>query len=597
MKISPNALSVNQLLSASSERYVIPSYQRRYSWHTQQLDELVADIDLLEDSESHLLGSIVCLTAAHSAGINELEVVDGQQRLTSLNIILECIRQKFEATGHISDSGKLARLLVAESIDGQSVTKIKLESVDETEYLDHINGQVIADPKNRNLARAFSQVRDWIDQQSLDRLKNFLYKLQHRAMVIRLDVNDAKDAFKLFETINNRGLQLSPTDIIKNFLLGNAARFSESSLEFARKKWAEIIEDLDATNSDTFFRYYLTTLTFTNLTLDKVVSTFKMQFMAKVEEAKLLPEMKYFSPPDSEDEDSLTSVNALPPSEDSSQELPSVASRITFKEFLRHIAESAKTFAQLVSARTENARIDRHLRNLRLIKSTQTYGFLTQLRVGGCKDDEFVNVLKLTEAFVLRRHICKERSNDTERLFAKICSPEYQGNLEKIKEEYRAASPTNEKFRYEFAQFDFTATVLDRARYCLEKIEASEQGSHEELVVLGGDSVHVEHVMPQKIRTKRARDQFGDWVVYLGDGAETLHQKYVSKIGNLTLFAGALNIAASNNPFDSKKREYQKSSIALTKHLTSMIEFKFPQIENRSVELAARAVELWPIPD
>jgi uncharacterized protein with ParB-like and HNH nuclease domain len=75
-------------------------------------------------------------------------------------------------------------------------------------------------PKNLRLADVFRIVREWISQSSMDDLLHFHYRLLNQALIIRLDVGNAKDAFKLFETINNRGLRLSPTDIIKNFVLG-----------------------------------------------------------------------------------------------------------------------------------------------------------------------------------------------------------------------------------------------------------------------------------------------------------------------------------------------------------------------------------------
>lgn len=136
----------------------------------------------------------------------------------------------------------------------------------------------------------------------------------------------------------------------------------------------------------------------------------------------------------------------------------------------------------------------------------------------------------------------------------------------------------------------------DEARYCLERIEAARHGAHEELQVLGAADVHVEHIIPQKIKTKKAKEEFGDWVTYLGDKAESQHPKYVARIGNLTLFAGALNISASNNPFGMKKQAYKDSGILLTKELASMQHFKFKNVDQRSSVLAAQAVELWPIP-
>src|SRR5688572_1468387 len=101
MLITPTSLSINQLLGSTNEQYIIPTYQRRYSWHERQVWELVDDILLLDGGDTHLLGSIVCLAGRHTAGINKLELVDGQQRLTTITILLECFRQRLETDAEV----------------------------------------------------------------------------------------------------------------------------------------------------------------------------------------------------------------------------------------------------------------------------------------------------------------------------------------------------------------------------------------------------------------------------------------------------------------------------------------------------------------
>lgn len=86
MIITPTSLTINQLFGSNNEQYIIPTYQRRYSWNERQLWELIDDIGLIEGNDTHLLGSIVCLTGHHTAGLNKLELVDGQQRLTTITI-------------------------------------------------------------------------------------------------------------------------------------------------------------------------------------------------------------------------------------------------------------------------------------------------------------------------------------------------------------------------------------------------------------------------------------------------------------------------------------------------------------------------------
>ncbi len=215
--------------------------------------ELIDDIRLLEDSDTHLLGSIVCLAGHHKAGLNCLELVDGQQRLTTVTILLECMRQRMDQQGDGDEAAELGRLLSAKPLGGKPLRKIALDSIDSAEFDRLVRTTRSKRFKNLSYFPHSTSSATGVNEQSEEQLSAFLYRLKNQAMIIRLDVSDAKDAFKLFETINNRGLRLSPTDIIKNFLLGNAARFGGEALQSARTSWAALIVHLDGTSSDAFF--------------------------------------------------------------------------------------------------------------------------------------------------------------------------------------------------------------------------------------------------------------------------------------------------------------------------------------------------------
>lgn len=604
MVITPKSLTITQLLSGESEQYVVPAYQRRYSWQEKQLWEFLEDISLLEGSDTHLLGSIVCLTGFHTAGINKLEVVDGQQRLTTICILFQCIADRLKKDGETSAAQDIDRLLQAKALGEPAVRKILLDSLDAGEFEQHLLGNNVNAPTNKNLDSAFLLFRNWAKSKQLSDLGTFVYHLKNQCVVIRLDVSDAKDAFKLFETINNRGLRLSPTDIIKNFIFGNAARFGPEALGLARVKWADLLRYLDGTSLESFFRNFLCARLKRRITISFVIPNFKMLFMQQVSEAMTLPDRHWYfkeepieEEPTEEEPEEETAEDAPETNEPQQPQQTESFSRIPFAEFLEQIAASAKVYGQIARGDTGQVVIDRHLRNLRMIKSLQTYGFLMALRAGGCNDVNFINVLKLTEALVLRRHICRERTNETERLFARLSGINCTDPLNEVKTEFRSLCPPDSKFEHEFSHFDFPSNLIDRARYCLEQFELRRQGMHLELLVAGPDAVHVEHIMPLKIKTKKAKDRFGDWPSYLGEGSEEKHPHYVARIGNLTLFAGPLNIGASNNPYERKKVAYLNSSIKLTNTLPAEFpEFGFEQIEERSEEFGSQAVQLWPMP-
>ena len=180
MKITPTALTVTQILSSGSEQYVIPAYQRRYSWGYNQLIALWDDIDMLDGGDTHLLGTIVCLAGHHSAGLNQLELVDGQQRLTSLCIILYCIVARLERENETDEASDLRRLLSAKALGGPPQPKLLVDSLDAEQFRDHARGREPDQVANLKLASAFEMVGEWVAEIDLTELAAFLYKLKNQ---------------------------------------------------------------------------------------------------------------------------------------------------------------------------------------------------------------------------------------------------------------------------------------------------------------------------------------------------------------------------------------------------------------------------------
>lgn len=555
------------------------------------------DIDAVTGTDTHLLGTIVCLAGHHKAGINCLELVDGQQRLTTISIILHCVLERMQLEAEGEAARDLERLLSCKAFGGRANPKIGLDSLDSQQFAGHVAMDEMAEPENEHLSSAFGLIRERILNLDLGDLGEFLYKLMNQAFVIRLDVSEAKDAFKLFETINNRGLKLSSTDIIKNFILGNAARFGPKDLQYAQDRWGDLIKQLDGLCMDTFFRHYLISIRERKVTSHKVVAEFKDYFMNGVKEAEGLPDHYRYDDQDDDDEE-----DSDPDDDDNGEEKDSGTSKhevvkVPFKRFLTQLVDGARFYREIILAKTGKPSIDRHLRNLKLIKSMQSHGFLMALRLRGCNDNKFEQVLSLTESFILRRHICKERSNETERLFAKLCGVNAHNPVPVLQKEMRELCPSSEDFEKEFASASFKGALMDRARYCLEQFELHQQGQYVELMPVGSDSVHIEHIIPQKIEGRQAKAEYGDWPTYLGANAKAKHGKYLFRMGNLTLFAGPLNIGASNNPYSRKKEAYKRSAFKITKSLpTKYADFRFAQVDKRSAEMAKLAVKIWPMP-
>jgi uncharacterized protein with ParB-like and HNH nuclease domain len=604
MKITPSQLTIAQLLGSNNEQFFIPAYQRRYAWGNKQLVELFEDINLLDINDSHFLGTILLLTEPHKASINKLEVVDGQQRIISLSLLLEAIRDRFVEFDKQEYVHEIGAFVYCQGLDRKKQNKMILGDLDEPDFskvLTLKNEEDLSNEseiKNKKLLTAYIEFKKRINKFNFEQLYEYYFKLIYNAIVVRLDTEKARDAYKLFETINNRGLRLSPTDIIKNFLLGHASLVGEDVLNDVRESWKSVIVSLDGIETDNFFRQYLMGVLKRKVTFSKLIPEFKKYYLTTVKEAEDLPEYKHKEfteyengEENNQDEEPDDNVHI----EDLKKKAAKAIKKISIVAFANALKSSADMYGKIVNRTFPAKDINRHIYNLQRIESTPAYTFLLMLFQHNIDTKILVKVLKLIEAFMLRRHISEYRTAELDDIFSKLTDFDRKNVLSEIKDKLAKHLPRDEEFETKFAAHSFKRNQ-ERAKYVLEQFEYYLIVDQGEYVINSGNEVHLEHIIPQTIDTKKALKEYGDWVTYLGGEALNKHQRYVDRIGNYTLLGQKLNIKASNNPFRSKKKEYKKSNIRLTQNITSdYSRFKFKQVDERSDKLAKIAVKIWSL--
>ncbi len=610
MNITPTTLTIGQLLSAGNEQFSIPAYQRRYAWTRKQQGDLFNDVYRLAEGDSHLLGSIVCLAETHSAGINRLEVVDGQQRMTTLSILLKAIGDRFFDLGDIESQSEIENYLCCRGPDRKPQSKLLLGRLDNADYEKLIQKQDMPAIKNPCLRDAYDHFTNWLTPLTLVQLNQLYFKLINHIRVIRLDVGHAKDAYKLFETINNRGLSLSPTDIIKNFLLGHASGLGEDVLERVKDCWESVIVNCDRIDTDDFFRQYMCSVLRQKVSKSRLIDKFKRYYVGTVVEAEQLPDYAIYFDVVSEEGDE----NVLD-GEDLRQEVPEDQARlidsedaeddtlssddekVSIQDFAQSLRRASEVYSKLLRREFENDKINRKIFDLQRIKSFPAYILLLDVFQHELPDSTKLEVLSLLETFMLRWHICEYRTGQLDDIFSKLTPVVADDIVSHVREGLAKHLPNDDEFRSKFSLHDYK-TNFNRAKYVLERIEYDMIDHQGEYTLNGGDDLHLEHVIPQTITTKKSKQEYGDWVSYLGKGAVAMHKDHVHKIGNFTLLAKKLNIQASNNPFVAKQEKYRRSGISLTKQLAEEFsDFRLEQVKSRSKELAERAVGIWHFPE
>lgn len=598
MKIIPTALTITQLLSNEADQFVVPAYQRRYSWQSKHIAELFDDINQLENGETHFLGSIVCLTSTFVIGINELELVDGQQRMTTIMLFLNAMQERYKLLGKNKEAEKLGNYLSCADHNGKQKNKLALGDLDSTDFNLIMGNKNFDQIINKRLLEGHKLISSLVDKLTLEELDIFKYKFTNQINIIHLGVAESKDAFKLFETINNRGLSLSPADIIKNFLLGNASLIDEATLEEVKKDWTQLIVSMDGLYLDEFFRQYVNGLLGHKVTFTMLIDTFKDYFIENIRTSEILMERTEYLPEVIEEaEKSEAEAESMTEDAEVSVSKPARTKqqrrKIPITKFVANLRKSANIYSKILNHNFGDDEIDRHMVNLQKIRSFASYTFVLNLMQRKIDLNTQLEILRLIETFMLRRNIAEYRTAELDDIFSSLTSIADTNLVEKIKSTLKAHLPSDAEFEEKFTQHDFKGQSENRAKYVLEQIEYNITGNTGEKYIGGGKDVHLEHIMPQTITTKKSKEEYGDWEKYLGEEGCERHKTMVSKIGNLTLLAAPLNIKASNNPFFAKKVEYDKSDIQITKQLRDFEEFKLQQIETRSKNLAKKAVKIW----
>jgi hypothetical protein len=433
-----------------------------------------------------------------------------------------------------------------------------------------VDGVELEEVINNNLLRARKIIGELIDKLSVEEFNHLRYKFINQAYIIRLDVAQAKDAFKLFETINNRGLSLSPTDIIKNFLLGNASIISGETLESVKEDWTKIVLLLDGIDMDNFFRQYMAGLTGQKVTQTRLIDTFKTYYAQNIEEGETLRE-QYEEFAEVEESDD--------------------ANKQDLKSFAKTLRLAADIYSKIQRASFDDDEINRRLVNLKKIRSVASYTYILNLMQRGITNSDILEILRMIEIFMLRRNVAEYRTSELEDIFVALTKLPNENIVDATKQIFVDNMPSDEEFEARLEKHVFKGQLEARAKYMLEYLGYGTL-SPTEMVIKSHRAVELEHIMPQTIDTKKAKQEFGDWVSYLGEDA-ALHGEYLTKLGNLTMLGKKLNIVASNNPFESKKIEYEKSEIAMTRELAKNEAWGLKLIDDRTKLLAKQATELW----
>ncbi|EEE46137.2 GmrSD restriction endonuclease domain-containing protein [Roseibium alexandrii] len=578
----------------NSPQFVIPIYQRTYSWTEKECRQLWDDILRAgrEDGHSiHFIGSVVGIDQRDSTNSDRSPylVIDGQQRLTTVTLLLAALAEALEKqkgeTVELSEGFSARkvrnRYLIDPDEDDERRFQLLLSETDR----ETLKAIVARDPLPENPSLRINEGFKFFQSQigKLTKLEALCRGLD-RLFIVDISLNRGQDNPQLiFESMNSTGKELSQADLIRNFVLMGLQTNLQSRLykNYWRPMERAFGQDGYSARFDAFMRHYLTVKTGEIPRLSEVYDSFKWYARAFLNAASETAEKKAREDNPEISEQNLSKVEAA-------------ASTAAVETLVSELRAFAGYYCAMALGAEPDADLNFAFHDLRELKVDVAYPFLLELYADYATKQlpkaDFLEAIRLVEAYVFRRAICMIPTNSLNKTFATFTkSLKKDRYLESIKAHFLLLPsyrrfPGDGEFQRELQKRDL---YNFRSRsYWLRRFE--NHGRKERVPV---DEYTIEHIMPQN------EDMRIEWKTALGDDWQRIHQEYLHTLGNLTLTG--YNSEYSDLPFVDKRDMvggFKNSPVRLNDGLGTVEQWNEEAIRSRAQKLAAKAPGVWPGP-
>lgn len=539
---------VGRFIGNSDTVFIIPPFQRNYSWDEEQCCELFDDIlDSIKKEKSHYIGNIVYYVGENDrAGFNEYILVDGQQRITSILLLLCAIRSKLSP----DEVKRLDKKFLINEDEKDEKYRVKLKQTDnDLRVFEKIinNSSLSSEEKENKLFINYNYFIERLsdfDEEMAIKFYNAIANLDIVDLNLKIE-KDLEAVQKIFEKINSTGKELSIADLIRNYLL--ISNNSDTQKRLYDNYWVKI-EDLyqDKDKISEFAKHYLITKRGIWAEEKKMYSTFKL----------------YFDNIDIEKED-----------------------------ILNEILKYSKYFNWFIDENCPDDKLNIIIKELNILKSDDMYSLLLILFDKLYENDRETlrKILDLLSDFMIRYRIVSPTngSGDIRKtlftLLSKITKNEISLNYDSILYELSNSPspggrfPDDNEFKDALKKYVNTAY----AKALLYKLEYKEVKNIEVDI----RKITVEHLMPQTLSD--------EWKTYLGgdSAASLIYNTYINNIGNLALLSRPLNSENSNDIWDNKRKNIQDSQFVLTNTIDKKCKWDDKAIQNRCNLIIEKAIK------
>lgn len=541
-----------------TKQFTIPIYQRTYSWTEKQCEQLWNDIIQVTTNKNipaHFVGSIVYIEKGlyQVSDVPQLLVIDGQQRLTTLSLLLAALSRTLNTKEDNEEitSKKINNYFLFNSEESkEKYHKLILTQSDKYTLIALLDGREPPEKYSKNIVTNFEYFQTKIAESGIG--LNLLWQGIRKLIIVDISLNSEYDNPQLiFESLNSTGLELSQSDLIRNYVLMGLEK-SEQEFIYDRY-WYPIEESFGHSEGadlfDKFMRDYLTIKIGYIPNIRNVYSSFKEYFIQSDEPVeKIISEMYNFS----------------------------------------------KIFTKLIFEKEDDPKLNQIIQDINTLKVDVAYPFLLEIYHdyvnGEITKDDVLEIFSMVESYVFRRSICGIPTNSLNKTFAnlsnEIIKEKYLESVKAmfiLKEGYRRF-PSDEEFRNQFIVKDIYNTTRIR-RHLFDKLENYNRKERSDI-----EEYTLEHIMPQYLSS--------EWRGELGPNWKNIHEKYLHTVGNLTLTG--YNPELGNRPFKEKctmEGGFMQSPIVLNRGLGRLECWNESEIEKRANVLCEKAIKIWKCPE
>jgi uncharacterized protein with ParB-like and HNH nuclease domain/predicted transport protein len=546
-----------------TKQFIIPIYQRTYSWETSDCQQLWEDIlKIAQDDQipAHFIGSIVYVGKGifHVSSVAEMLVIDGQQRLTTLFLLLgalaEALEVRREEANNVITPRKIRnQYLFNANEDDEKYYKLVLTQSDRETLNALLEGRELTEQYSHRIKETYEFFRKKINQCEISLAA--LFQGIGKLVVVDISLQQQDNPQLIFESLNSTGMALSQADLIRNYVLMGLDHKEQENLY--KKYWYPMEQSFGQTQNSVLFnrfmRDYLTLHTGEIPNVDRVYATFKLYH----------------------------------------QEHP----HVSVENLVADIYTYSRYFTRMVLAKEKDPALKQCFDSIKTLEVNVAYPFLLEAyhdyEQNELTRENFIALLRLIESYVFRRLICGIPTQGLNKVFAVLAKEidkehylvSVQASL--LQRNTSGRFPRDEEFKAAFIVKDIYN--FRHRHYLLSKLE-----NYGRTVMVNIDDYTTEHIMPQN------KNLLPEWQTALGPDWQEVQARYVHTIGNLTLTGSAYNSGMSDRPFLEKLQVHfglTLSGLQLNADLEKLDHWDGEEIEKRAQSLATTATKIWAIPN